>query len=71
MMGLTDRFEPWARRYQRAPVPPVTEQEAAPAATADAEDEPEPARTGRFARRSTPTDPARPTDRRAAGTTRG
>ncbi|MEA2380447.1 MAG: hypothetical protein QOH72_418 [Solirubrobacteraceae bacterium] len=73
MMGLTDRFEPWARRYGHAPAPPATEQEAPPAAAADAEPEPEPepARTGRFARRSTPTDPARPTDRRVAGTTRG
>jgi hypothetical protein len=70
MMGLTDRFEPWARRFQRAPVRPATEQEAAPADT-EYEPEPGPARIARFARRSTLTDPARPTDRRAAGTTRG
>jgi hypothetical protein len=72
MMGLTDRVEPWARRFQRAPVRPAPEPAAvATVAEPEPEPEPRPPRTGRFARRSTPAGPERPTDRPAAGTTRG
>jgi hypothetical protein len=58
MLGLTDRLEPWTRRFQRA-----TARRAAPAeparpepatrdrASARDDDEP-PVRTGRFARRA-------------------
>jgi hypothetical protein len=68
MMGLTDRFEPWTRRFQRDPLVATADEPAA----ADAEREPRTAAgPGRFARRSTPADPARPTDRPATGTTRG
>ncbi len=66
MMGLTDRVEPWARRFQRAP-----EQRAGEHERLEIE-EPDPRRNDRFVRRSDP--PARPaprTGRRAAGTTRG
>ena len=56
MMGLTDRVEPWARRFQRAPAPADEREEPHPPA-ARADDEalaapaPPPRDTGRFTRR--------------------
>jgi hypothetical protein len=61
MMGLTDRLEPWARRFQRtAAGAPSTEADTDPLAelaratrhaTGDGEDTPPARRTGRFTRR--------------------
>jgi hypothetical protein len=64
MMGLTDRIEPWARRFQRATAAPEPEARSrrdrdtgaatevgADPPTGAAGDEPAPRRTGRFARR--------------------
>jgi hypothetical protein len=64
MIGLTDRLEPWTRRFQRPPVLPAAEPEPEPAAPwrertgrfdragGDEPAEPRAGRTGRLARRS-------------------
>jgi hypothetical protein len=52
MMGLTDRVEPWARRFQRAPEPGEAEApRASLRALGDDDAEPPQERIGRFSRR--------------------
>jgi len=56
MMGLTDRLEPWTRRFQRAaarrsaPAEPARPEPATRDPASALDDEP-PIRTGRFTRR--------------------
>ena len=65
MMGLTDRLEPWTRRFHGAPAPPAA---AAPAPAGDGGPEDDrPARTRRFARPAAAEPPATPTGRWAGG----
>jgi hypothetical protein len=55
MMGLTDRVEPWARRFQRpperAPEPAETEAPRASLRALEDDDAAPEQRTGRFTRR--------------------